>query len=97
MPGSATCACGTPVGLVLRQRDRAYQQPLDLVTLLVEGASLCVEAAAQTDDAADLLRRLKACRAAHSCPDTAAGWIPTTCIALRAQDLWLRDPPWQRG
>ena len=25
-------------------------------------------------------------------PDTAADWIPTTCIALRAQDLWLRDP-----
>ena len=25
-------------------------------------------------------------------PDTADDWIPTTCIALRAQDLWLRDP-----
>jgi hypothetical protein len=25
-------------------------------------------------------------------PDTAADWIPTTCIALRAQNLWLRDP-----
>jgi NAD(P)-binding Rossmann-like domain len=25
-------------------------------------------------------------------PDSAAEWIPTTCIALRAQDLWLREP-----
>jgi hypothetical protein len=25
-------------------------------------------------------------------PDSAAAWIPTACIALRAQDLWLRDP-----
>jgi hypothetical protein len=25
-------------------------------------------------------------------PDAAADWIPTTCISLRAQDLWLRDP-----
>jgi hypothetical protein len=25
-------------------------------------------------------------------PDTAADWIRTTCISLRAQDLWLRDP-----
>jgi hypothetical protein len=25
-------------------------------------------------------------------PDTAADWIPTTCISLRAQDLWFRDP-----
>ena len=25
-------------------------------------------------------------------PDTAADWIPTTCISLRAQNRWLRDP-----
>jgi hypothetical protein len=24
-------------------------------------------------------------------PDAAADWIPTTCISMRAQDLWLRD------
>jgi NAD(P)-binding Rossmann-like domain len=28
---------------------------------------------------------------ANPYPDTAADWIPTTCITLRAQDLWLRD------
>jgi hypothetical protein len=190
--------------------DRAFQQPLGLVTCLVEGVSLYVEAAAEAEDAGDLFRRLEACgqlrrldpavepemyrcatvseseltglrrienvvrqgrvvrigpdqvvlgkgsilagaghvyvdcsaaglrtapgrpvfapglitlQAVRSCqpafsaalagyveatrhddadknrlcppnpyPDTAADWIPTTCIALRAQDRWLRDP-----
>jgi NAD(P)-binding Rossmann-like domain len=41
--------------------DRAYQQPLDLVTWLIEGMSLCLEAAAQAEDVNDLFGRLEAC------------------------------------
>ena len=40
--------------------DRAFQQPLDLVTWLIEGASLYIEAAAQAEGASDLFRRLEA-------------------------------------
>lgn len=29
---------------------------------------------------------------ANPYPDTAADWIATTCLSLRAQDRWLRDP-----
>jgi NAD(P)-binding Rossmann-like domain len=50
----------------IRPRDawlvnRAYQQPLDLIGWMVEGVSLLVEAAAQAEGVADLLRRLEAC------------------------------------
>jgi NAD(P)-binding Rossmann-like domain len=41
--------------------DRAFQQPLDLVSWLIEGVSLYLEAAAQADDASDLFGRLEAC------------------------------------
>ena len=41
--------------------DRAYQQPLELVTWLIEGVSLCLEAAAQAEDVNDLFARLEAC------------------------------------
>ena len=41
--------------------DRAYQQPLELVTCLIEGVSLYLEAAAQAEDASDLFSRLEAC------------------------------------
>jgi NAD(P)-binding Rossmann-like domain len=41
--------------------DRAFQQPLDLVTWLIEGVSLCLEAAAQAEDVTDLFGRLEAC------------------------------------
>jgi NAD(P)-binding Rossmann-like domain len=41
--------------------DRACQQPLDLVPRLMEGVSLYVEAAAQSDDISDLFARLEAC------------------------------------
>jgi hypothetical protein len=41
--------------------DRAYQQPLDLATWLIEGMSLCLEAAAQAEDVSDLFGRLEAC------------------------------------
>jgi hypothetical protein len=41
--------------------DRAYQQPLDLVTWLIEGVSLYLEAAAEAEDASDLFGRLEAC------------------------------------
>ena len=41
--------------------DRAFQQPLDLVTWLIEGASLCLEAAAHAEDITDLFGRLEAC------------------------------------
>jgi hypothetical protein len=41
--------------------DRTYQQPLDLVSWLVEGVSLCLEAAAQAEDVTDLFGRLEAC------------------------------------
>ena len=41
--------------------DRAYQQPLELVTWLIEGVSLCLEAAAQAEDVNDLFGRLEAC------------------------------------
>jgi hypothetical protein len=41
--------------------DRAYQQPLDLVPWLIEGVSLCLEAAAQAEDMSDLFGRLEAC------------------------------------
>jgi hypothetical protein len=41
--------------------DRAFQQPLGLVTALIEGVSLYLEAAALADDARDLFRRLEAC------------------------------------
>ena len=41
--------------------DRAYQQPLDLVPWLIEGVSLCLEAAAQAEDVSDLFGRLEAC------------------------------------
>jgi hypothetical protein len=39
----------------------AGQQPLDLVTWLIEGMSLCLEAAAQAEDVNDLFGRLEAC------------------------------------
>jgi len=41
--------------------DRAFQQPLDLVTGLIEGVSRCVEAAAQAEDVSDLFGRIEAC------------------------------------
>jgi NAD(P)-binding Rossmann-like domain len=41
--------------------DRAFQQPLELLPRLMEGVSLCLEAAAQADDVSDLFRRLEAC------------------------------------
>jgi NAD(P)-binding Rossmann-like domain len=41
--------------------DRGCQQPLKLVTGLIEGVSLCLEAAAQAEDVADLFGRLEAC------------------------------------
>jgi hypothetical protein len=41
--------------------DRAFQQPLDLVTWLIEGVSLYLEAAAQAEDVTDLFGRLEAC------------------------------------
>jgi NAD(P)-binding Rossmann-like domain len=41
--------------------DRAYQQPLDLVPWLIEGVSLCLEAAAQAEDISDLFGRLENC------------------------------------
>jgi hypothetical protein len=41
--------------------DRAFQQPLDLVTWLIEGVSLYLEAAAQAEDVSDLFDRLEAC------------------------------------
>ena len=41
--------------------DRAFQQPLDLVSWLIEGVSLYLEAAAQAEDVGDLFRRLEAC------------------------------------
>ena len=41
--------------------DRAFQQPLDLVTWLIEGVSLYLEAAAQAEDVNDLFGRLEAC------------------------------------
>ena len=41
--------------------DRAYQQPLELVTWLIEGVSLSLEAAAQAEDVNDLFGRLEAC------------------------------------
>jgi len=41
--------------------DRAFQQPLDLVTWLIEGVSLSLEAAAQAEDVNDLFGRLEAC------------------------------------
>jgi hypothetical protein len=41
--------------------DRAYQQPLELVTWLIEGVSLCLEVAAQAENVNDLFGRLEAC------------------------------------
>jgi hypothetical protein len=41
--------------------DRAFQQPLDLVSWLIEGVSLYLEAAAQAEDVTDLFARLEAC------------------------------------
>ena len=41
--------------------DRAFQQPLELVTWLIEGVSLYLEAAAQAEDVNDLFSRLEAC------------------------------------
>jgi hypothetical protein len=41
--------------------DRAFQQPLELVTWLIEGVSLYLEAAAQAGDVTDLFGRLEAC------------------------------------
>ncbi|HEY6294117.1 MAG TPA: NAD(P)-binding protein [Streptosporangiaceae bacterium] len=41
--------------------DRKYQQPLELVTSLIEGVSLGLEAAAEAEDVADLFGRLEAC------------------------------------
>jgi hypothetical protein len=41
--------------------DRAYQQPLGLVSWLIEGVSLGLEAAAQAEDVTDLFARLEAC------------------------------------
>lgn len=41
--------------------DRAFQQPLELVTWLIEGVSLYLEAAAQAEDVSDLFGRLEAC------------------------------------
>lgn len=40
--------------------DRAFLQPLDLVTLFVEGLSLQLEAAAEAENEADLFQRLEA-------------------------------------
>jgi cation diffusion facilitator CzcD-associated flavoprotein CzcO len=42
-------------------QNRAYTQPLELVSSLVEGQSLLVEAAAQAEGVEDLFRRLEAC------------------------------------
>jgi hypothetical protein len=41
--------------------DRMYQQPLELVTSLIEGVSLGLEAAAEAEDVTDLFGRLEAC------------------------------------
>jgi hypothetical protein len=41
--------------------DRAYAQPLDLVSHLMEGVSLTTEASALASDVDDLFRRLEAC------------------------------------
>jgi len=41
--------------------DRMYQQPLELLTWLIEGVSLCLEAAAQAEDVTDLFARLEGC------------------------------------
>ena len=41
--------------------DRRFQQPLDQVSTLIEGASLYLEAAARASDVADLFARLEAC------------------------------------
>jgi NAD(P)-binding Rossmann-like domain len=41
--------------------DRAFQQPLELVTWLIEGVSLYLEAAAEAEDVNDLFGRLEAC------------------------------------
>jgi len=41
--------------------DRAYQQPLGLVSWLIEGVSRGLEAAAQAEDVTDLFARLEAC------------------------------------
>ena len=41
--------------------DRAFQQPLELVTWLIEGVSLYLEAAAQAEGISDLFSRLEAC------------------------------------
>jgi hypothetical protein len=41
--------------------DRAFQQPLELVSWLIEGVSLYLEAAAQAENVTDLFRRLEAC------------------------------------
>jgi hypothetical protein len=60
--------CGVPAELIrwIRPRDawllnRAFQQPLELVSWLIEGVSLYLEAAAQAEDVTDLFRRLEAC------------------------------------
>ena len=41
--------------------DRTYQQPLELVSWLIEGVSLGLEASAQAEDVTDLFARLEAC------------------------------------
>jgi NAD(P)-binding Rossmann-like domain len=41
--------------------DRAFQQPLDLVSWLIEGVSLYLEAVVQAEDVKDLFGRLEAC------------------------------------
>ncbi len=41
--------------------DRAFQQPLELVSWLIEGVSLYLEAAAEAEDVPDLFGRLEAC------------------------------------
>ena len=41
--------------------DRANQQPLELVPILIDGVSLTLEAAALAEDVDDLFRRLEAC------------------------------------
>jgi len=41
--------------------DRAFQQPLGLLPWLIEGQSLCLEAAAQAEDIGDLFGRLEDC------------------------------------
>jgi NAD(P)-binding Rossmann-like domain len=41
--------------------DRAFQQPLDLVTSMIEGVSLYLEASAQAQDVGDLFHGLEAC------------------------------------